>query len=269
MTLTMTTLSWAEGESAVGATGPTSGTCGAASNEGGRGSVKWEVTPNGGKVAVEDETGKLIALPAYTLTISGKGDMMDEPGQPAAGCWTAPDKNGKMYGDQITQVIIEEGVTGIGAVALNRKLHKSTISIPASVTKIGKRAFGSEMVVTLAEGNTAFKMVDNVLFTSDMKTLVRYFPGEGTADSYTVPATVETILGGAFQKAKINHFDLGSVKFIGDYAVQETVIPEIVLPESVTEIESQLVNHAKVQKLVIGNGLTTIPNAFCENNEYL
>ena len=269
MTLTMTTLSWAEGESAVGATGPTSGTCGAGSNEGGRDSVKWEVTPNGGKVAVEDETGKLIALPAYTLTISGKGDMMDEPGQSGNGCWAALDKNGKMYGDQITQVIIEEGVTGIGAVALNRNLHKATISIPASVTKIGKRAFGSEMVVTLAEGNTAFKMVDNVLFTSDMKTLVRYFPGEGTADSYTVPATVETILGGAFQKAKINHFDLGSVKFIGDYAFQETVIPEIVLPESVTEIESQLVNHAKVQKLVIGNGLTTIPNAFCEKNEYL
>ena len=269
MTLTMTTLSWAEGESAVGATGPTSGTCGAESNEGGRGSVKWEVTLNGGKVAVEDETGKLIALPAYTLTISGKGDIMDEPGQSKAGCWAALDKNGKMYGDQITQVIIEEGVTGIGAVALNRNLHKATISIPASVTKIGKRAFGSEMVVTLAEGNTAFKMVDNVLFTSDMKTLVRYFPGEGTADSYTVPATVETILGGAFQKAKINHFDLGSVKFIGDYAFQETVIPEIVLPESVTEIESQLVNKAKVQKLVIGNGLTTIPNAFCENNEYL
>lgn len=269
MTLTMTTLSWAEGESAVGATGPTSGTCGAESNVGGRGSVKWEVTPNGGKVAVEDETGKLIALPAYTLTISGKGDIMDEPGGSKAGCWAALDKNGKMYGDQITQIIIEEGVTGIGAVALNRNLHKATISIPASVTKIGKRAFGSEMVVTLAEGNTAFKMVDNVLFTSDMKTLVRYFPGEGTADSYTVPSSVETILGGAFQKAKINHFDLGSVKFIGDYAFQETVIPEIVLPESVTEIESQLVNHAKVQKLVIGNGLTTIPNAFCENNEYL
>lgn len=259
MTLTMTTLSWAEGESAVGATGPTSGTCGAESNVGGRGSVKWEVTPNGGKVAVEDETGKLIALPAYTLTISGKGDMMDEPGQSGNGCWAALDKNGKMYGDQITQVIIEEGVTGIGAVALNRNLHKATISIPASVTKIGKRAFGSEMVVTLAEGNTSFKMVDNVLFTSDMKTLVRYFPGEGTADSYTVPSSVETILGGAFQKAKINHFDLGSVKFIGEYAFQETVIPEIVLPESVTEIESQLVNSAKVQKLVLNMNMAEMP----------
>lgn len=259
MTLTMTTLSWAEGESAVGATGPTAGTCGAAGNEDGRDSVKWEVTPNGGKVVVEDETGNLIALPAYTLTISGKGDMMDEPGQSKAGCWAALDKNGKMYGDQITQIIIEEGVTGIGAVAFNRNLHKSTISIPASVTKIGKRAFGATMTVTLAEGNTAFKMVDNVLFTSDMKTLVRYFPGEGTADSYTVPSSVETILGGAFQKAKINHIDLGSVKTIGEYAFQETVIPEIVLPESVTKIETQLVNSAKVQKLVLNMNMAEMP----------
>lgn len=265
MTLTMTTLSWAEGESAVGATGPTSGTCGAEGNEGGRGSVKWEVTPNGGKVAVEDETGKLIVLPAYTLTISGKGDIMDEPGQPAAGCWAAPDKNKKMYGDQITEVIIEEGVTGIGAVALNRNLHKATISIPASVTKIGKRAFGSEMVVTLAEGNTAFKMVDNVLFTSDMKTLVRYFPGEGTADSYTVPATVETILGGAFQKAKIKSIDLGSVTTIGVSAFQQAEIPEIVLPDTVTTFPDEhpyLFHESAVEKIVIGSGMTEIPSNF-------
>ena len=259
MTLTMTTLSWAEGESAVGATGPTSGTCGAASNEGGRDRVKWEVTPNGGKVASEDKNGNTVLLPAYTLTISGKGDMMDEPGQPGNGCWAVRDENGKMYGNQITQVIIEEGVTGIGAVAFNRNLHKSTISIPASVTKIGKRAFGAAMTVTLAEGNTSFKMVDNVLFTSDMKTLVRYFPGEGTADSYTVPSSVETILGGAFQKAKINHIDLGSVKTIGEYAFQEAEIPEIVLPESVTKIETQLVNSAKVQKLVLNMNMAEMP----------
>ena len=272
MTLTMTTLSWAEGESAVGATGPTSGTCGAESNEGGRDSVKWEVTPNGGKVAVEDETGKLIALPAYTLTISGKGDIMDEPGQPAAGCWAAPDKNKKMYGDQITEVIIEEGVTGIGAVALNRNLHKVTISIPASVTKIGKRAFGSEMVVTLAEGNTAFKMVDNVLFTSDMKTLVRYFPGEGTADSYTVPATVETILGGAFQKAKIKSIDLGSVTTIGVYAFQQAEIPEIVLPDTVTTFPDEhpyLFHESAVEKVVIGSGMTEIPPRFFGSASFL
>lgn len=177
-----------------------------------------------------------------------------------------------MYGDQITEVIIEEGVTGIGAVALNRNLHKATISIPASVTKIGKRAFGSEMVVTLAEGNTAFKMVDNVLFTSDMKTLVRYFPGEGTADSYTVPATVETILGGAFQKAKIKSIDLGSVTTIGVYAFQQAEIPEIVLPDTVTTFPDEhpyLFHESAVEKVVIGSGMTEIPPRFFGSASFL
>lgn len=271
MTLSLCSAAWAI-ETAVGATGPTEGTCGAESNEGGRGSVTWKVTPNGGKVASEDKNGNTVLLPAYTLTISGKGDMMDEPGQSKAGCWAALDENGKMYGDQITQVIIEEGVTSIGAVALNRNLHQSTISIPASVTKIGKRAFGATMTVTLAEGNTSFKMVDNVLFTSDMKTLVRYFPSEGTAGSYTVPSSVETILGGAFQKAKINHIDLGSVKTIGEYAFQQAEIPEIMLPDTVTTFPDEypyLFHESAVEKVVIGSGMTEIPPRFFGSASFL
>ena len=260
MTLSLCSAAWAI-KTAVGATGPTEGTCGAETNEGGRGSVTWKLTKNGGKVAEKDENGNEtgVILPAYTLTISGKGDIMDEPGQASAGNWAARDENGKGYGSQITQVIVKEGITGIGDVAFNRNLHRSTISIPASVTKIGKRAFGAEMIVTLAEGNTSFVMEDNVLFTSDKKTLVRYFPSGETVNSYTVPASVETIIGGAFQNAKFNRIDLGSVKTIGEYAFQGAEIPEIVLPESVTEIESQLVNNAKVQKLVLNMNMAEMP----------
>lgn len=260
MTLSLCSAAWAI-ETAVGATGPTEGTCGAETNEGGRGSVTWKLTKNGGKVAEKDENGNEtgVILPAYTLTISGKGDIMDEPGQASAGNWAARDENGKGYGSQITQVIVKEGITGIGDVAFNRNLHRSTISIPASVTKIGKRAFGAEMIVTLAKGNTSFVMEGNVLFTGDKKTLVRYFPSGETVDSYTVPASVETIIGGAFQNAKFNRIDLGSVKTIGVYAFQGAEIPEIVLPESVTEIGEQLVNSAKVQKLVLNMNMAEMP----------
>lgn len=181
MTLTMTTLSWAEGESAVGATGPTSGTCGAESNEGGRGSVKWEVTPNGGKVTVEDETGKLIALPAYTLTISGKGEIMGRIWS-YPDTWFTKDKNGKIYYDQITELDIQEGITGIGT---DSSFDFAVVNIPASVTKIGGYNFIPTTTINLAEGNKSFVWENRALLTSDRTTLVQYLPGTTSVDSYT------------------------------------------------------------------------------------
>lgn len=248
MTLTMTTLSWAEGESAVGATGPTSGTCGAESNEGGRGSVKWEVTPNGGKVAVEDETGKLIALPAYTLTISGKGEIMGRIWADTKGnTWLTKDENGKSYHDQITVADIQEGVTGIGN---DDSLDFAVVNIPASVTKIGEHNFSPKTTMNLAEGNKSFVLENGALLTSDRTSMVRYMPGSMSVDSYTVPSTVKNLLGGALRHLQFNTLDLGTVESVGQYALGITV-DELVLPESVTKIGSLPMFGANVQKLVL------------------
>ena len=248
MTLTMTTLSWAEGESAVGATGPTSGTCGAESNEGGRGSVKWEVTPNGGKVAVEDETGKLIALPAYTLTISGKGEIMGRIWADTKGnTWLTKDENGKSYHDQITVADIQEGVTGIGN---DDSLDFAVVNIPASVTKIGEHNFSPKTTMNLAEGNKSFVLENGALLTSDRTSMVRYMPGSMSVDSYTVPSTVKNLRGGALRHLQFNTLDLGTVESVGQYALGVTV-DELVLPESVTKIGSLPMFGANVQKLVL------------------
>ncbi len=248
MTLTMTTLSWAEGESAVGATGHTSGTCGAAGNEGGRDSVKWEVTPNGGKVAVEDETGKLIALPAYTLTISGKGEIMGRIWADTKGnTWLTKDENGKSYHDQITVADIQEGVTGIGN---DDSLDFAVVNIPASVTKIGEHNFSPKTTMNLAEGNKSFVLENGALLTSDRTSMVRYMPGSMSVDSYTVPSTVKNLLGGALRHLQFNTLDLGTVESVGQYALGVTV-DELVLPESLTKIGSLPMFGANVQKLVL------------------
>lgn len=248
MTLTMTTLSWAEGESAVGATGPTSGTCGAESNEGGRDSVKWEVTPNGGKAAVEDETGKLIALPAYTLTISGKGEIMGRIWADTKGnTWLTKDENGKSYHDQITVADIQEGVTGIGN---DDSLDFAVVNIPASVTKIGEHNFSPKTTMNLAEGNKSFVLENGALLTSDRTSMVRYMPGSMSVDSYTVPSTVKNLLGGALRHLQFNTLDLGTVESVGQYALGVTV-DELVLPESLTKIGSLPMFGANVQKLVL------------------
>lgn len=269
MTLTMTTLSWAEGESAVGATGPTSGTCGAEGNEGGRGSVKWEVTPNGGKVTVEDETGKLIALPAYTLTISGKGEIMGRIWS-YPDTWFTKDKNGKIYYDQITELDIQEGITGIGT---DSSFDFAVVNIPASVTKIGGYNFIPTTTINLAEGNKSFVWENRALLTSDRTTLVQYLPGTTSVDSYTVPDTVKTLAGGALRNLQFNKLDLGKVETIGQLAFQNVTVEELVLPDTLTKFDFDGAyagfRGANIKKIVIGDGLTEIPYGFCENNLYL
>lgn len=269
MTLTMTTLSWAEGESAVGATGPTSGTCGAESNVGDRDSVKWEVTPNGGKVVVKDETGKLIALPAYTLTISGKGEIMGRIWS-YPDTWFTKDKNGKIYYNQITELDIQEGITGIGN---DSSFDFAVVNIPASVTKIGGYNFIPTTTINLAEGNKSFVWENRALLTSDRTTLVQYLPGTTSVDSYTVPDTVKTLAGGALRNLQFNKLDLGKVETIGQLAFQNVTVEELVLPDTLTKFDFDGAyagfRGANIKKIVIGDGLTEIPYAFCENNLYL
>ena len=269
MTLTMTTLSWAEGESAVGATGPTSGTCGADTNEGGRDSVKWEVTPNGGKVASEDKNGNTVLLPAYTLTISGKGEIMGRIWS-YPDTWFTKDKNGKIYYDQITELDIQEGITGIGN---DSSFDFAVVNIPASVTKIGGYNFIPTTTINLAEGNKSFVWENRALLTSDRTTLVQYLPGTTSVDSYTVPDTVKTLAGGALRKLQFNKLDLGKVETVGQYAFQNVTVEELVLPDTLTKFDFDGAYNgflgANIKRIVIGDVLTEIPYAFCENNLYL
>ena len=258
MALTMTTLTWAEGEP-IGATGPTSGTCGAESNEGGRDSVKWEVTPNGGKVAKEDEDGNTVLLPAYTLTISGKGEIMGRIWADKKGnTWLTKDENGKSYHDQITVADIQEGVTGIGN---DDSLDFAVVNIPASVTKIGEHNFSPETTMNLAEGNKSFVLENGALLTSDRTSMVRYMPGSMSVDSYTVPSTVKNLLGGALRHLQFNTLDLGTVESVGQYALGITV-DELVLPDTLTKSAAYPFFGSNIRKIVIGSGMTEIPSNF-------
>ncbi|MBE6527510.1 MAG: hypothetical protein E7Z63_07140 [Thermoplasmata archaeon] len=81
-----------------------------------------------------------------------------------------------------------------------------TLTIPASVTSIGTRAFGTSTYaninqgVNVASGNTAFKVADGMLLSMDGKRLLRVNSTEGAV---IVPASVETIDDNAFEKS--NH----------------------------------------------------------------
>lgn len=70
------------------------------------------------------------------LTISGTGDMYDFDISDAALPWYE-------LGDSVTSIVIEDGVTGIGAYTFWLCFNLKEVTIPASVTEIRTYAFGN------------------------------------------------------------------------------------------------------------------------------
>lgn len=203
---------------------PASGTCGAAGNED---NVTWKLTAN-----ADDPS-------TYTLTISGTGDManlvtlrgdltVDQNNQP----WASA-------AHQITKLVLKEGITSIGDGAFYDMPLLKSADIPASVTKIGVRAF-----------NWAATM-DSLTFAkgSKLKEIGYAAFNKIAISDVTIPASVEKIDKQAFG----NDSNLTTVLFEQGSALKEIG-------------ETAFFKCGKLTKLILPEGLTTIGNrAF--NNE--
>ena len=184
---------------------------------------------------------------------------------------------GAFSGTSLTSVTIPEGVTSIGGGAFSGT-SLTSIAIPATVTAIGGGPFSSTGLteITVAAGNTAFSVVDNVLYNKAGTTLVQYAPGKA-GTSFTIPDTITSIgddaFGGCTSLAEITvaagntafsardnvlynkaetiliQYALGkaetsftipdSVTSIGDYAFSYcTSLTSLTIPASVTSIGS-------------------------------
>ena len=203
---------------------PDSGFCGAESNEK---NVTWKLTAN------KEDTS------TYTLTIAGTGDMANlvtlneelkvaQNNQP----WTSA-------AHQITKLVLNEGITSIGDGAFYDMPLLKSADIPASVTKIGVRAF-----------NWANTM-DSLTFAKGSKLKEIGYAAFNTiaVSEVTIPASVEKIDKQAFG----NDSNLTTVLFEQGSALKEIG-------------ENAFFKCGKLTKLILPEGLTTIGNrAF--NNE--
>lgn len=191
-----------------------------------------------------------------TLTVSGNGEMKDYYNSHAP--WESNRANIKKIvidngvtsiGDwafrltAATSVSLPEGLTRIGDSAFEAGIFTSislpttletidcdafmnaqlnSVTIPASVTSLHHRAFAN--CSKLAEynvepANAGYCSVDGVLFSKDMKTLIKY-PYAKRGSSYVVPEGVETIGAEAFYLLSFRGSITipKSVKTIGGYA---------------------------------------------------
>ena len=113
----------------------------------------------------------------------------------------------------------------------------SRLVIPASVTEISEGALCNPVnEIKLAEGNTAYKMIDDAIYTKDGKTLI-YYPQRKNAESFSVPE--------------------GTVR-IGDQVFwNNNFLKKLNIPVSVEEIGSDILASVPLEEITVAPGNTS------------
>ena len=176
-----------------------SGTCGAEGNNGDN--LTW----------ILDDEG--------VLTISGTGAMAN---------WNWKGLPWYANKDKIESVVIEDGVTSIGANAFDGCSGLTSITIPSSVTSIGEHVFDGCSGLT------------SITIPSSVTSIGAYaFSGCSGLTSITIPSSVTSIGWGAFDGCSgLTSITIpSSVTSIGAYAFNGcSGLTSITIPSSVTSI---------------------------------
>ncbi len=209
------------------------------------------------------------------LTISGNGEMRDywyscgpwgqditsvtiEDGVTTIGSWAF------RYCDSLTSLTIPDSVTTIGKGAFDSCDSLLTVIIPDSVTTIGDYAFSdgySLTAITVAEGNANYRDIDGVLFNKDTTTLMQYPAGKMDI-SYMIPDSVTTIGADAFRCCgSLTAVTIpDGVTTIGESAFNWcTSLTAVTIPNSVTTIgDYAFCSCYSLMSVTIPDGITTI-----------
>ena len=225
-----------------------------------------------------------------TLSISGSGDMTDYETDPAMGIENAPPWDD--YREEIEHVIINEGITSIGAEAFgfqytsNCYSNLSSVSIAPTVTKIGSCAFTNaeklksiDLPNVTSIGYAAFNGtgIQSLMLPSTLETFEyedsRWFLCCGNLQSITVDPgnqKYRSVDGVLFAGNKLLRYPAGKAGNIytvpsgttwiatSAFADNEN-ITTISIPSSVSKIDSLAFEQcSKLAKITIAEGVTRV-----------
>lgn len=242
-------------------------------------------------------------LDGTVLTISGNGAMenycsLDCLGNDERYCycychyWVDLDELGHScvypsrapWSSNITDVIIENGVTSIGDETFNYCYNLNSITIPDSVTRIGSKAFyycynltnitipdsvthiGYDAFYNTPYYNNSNNWVDNVLYIGNHHLIKAK---DSISGSYSVKEGTTTIADDAFYDCtNLTNIDIpNSITSIGDWTFGDcTSLESILFPNSLTNIGYHAFhNCTSLESINLPNSLTHIGfNAFSE-----
>ena len=185
----------------------------------------------------------------YTLRIFGKGAMYN---------YNYIYTPQRMYSDapwsswdsKIKSVVIEDGVTRIGAYTFYMFTSLTEVNIPNTVTSIGREAFGH---------CTALKKIDIPNSVTSIGAYAFWYCG--SLAEVNISDGIETIDEGIFDEcSSLAHIDIpNSVTSIGRFAFSGCSLTEVIIPDSVTSIGECAFGWCDNLKYVkIGKGVTVI-----------
>ena len=175
-----------------------------------------------------------------TLTISGTGDMWDYPH------FDYPSINSNT---SLKHLVIEEGVTSIGAESFMFQIYLQDISMPNTLISIGYRAFYASVALSSVEIPNSVTTIGKEAFrANDIESLtlgnsVSYIGELAFAENHhlkhiTIPNSLKTIQVGTFYNCKnLESVDFGnSLVSIDMVAFQDCSLTTISLPETLLSI---------------------------------
>ena len=158
------------------------------------------------------------------------------------------------YREQIRHVVLEEGVTSIGAYAFYGMPQLESIEIAETVTSIGDYAFKNA------------PKIDNVVLPGELTALGdSAFYACTSLRAIDIPASLWTIKPYTFKNctalAEVT-FHEGNLMKISDGAFYNTALTELVLPDCLTILDTfSFKNCAKLTSIELGSGLTELREA--------
>lgn len=172
--------------------------------------------------------------------------------------------------NNLVELSLPEGITTIEGSTFRSCLKLRTIHLPASLTSIEDQVFYlcPELNCVTLGGNASgdngtYKVVDNVIYSSDGSVLVMYCR-RAEESSFTVPSGVTEIYNYAFNSASVTEVVLpDGLTTIKVSAFSDcTKLSKLHLPDTVTEIGGNAFSSALLTDFRLPNGLTCINGMF-------